>query len=374
MYQVFPYYTMIIKFDKYNESQSLELDYYAFDIDDNLLHMPTVIHMEKKVNGEWEPIDLTTAEFAKFRSDTENYRLLDNNPQLAFSEFRDTGIRGSDAFIEDLKTAVNNRNYGPSWDAFVKCLSQGSIFALITARGHEPTTFRRGVEYLIDNVLIKMPSLNPGFSIVDEMLQNLRKFKYLFKETPLENEFLKKGELPSANPIISSYLDHCHYFGVSSPTFARQFGEGSAQNPELAKEMALKYFIERCNEFGRDIGANKVSVGFSDDDPKNVEHVRKFFKENLPYMGVKLTLIDTSDPKLKGGVVTKFTETSHQATGMESSVLPFTKWNNMTQRLYPSTKDVPTDDYHNQLINQVKQSSDLYKRFGFNRKKNKQKK
>jgi hypothetical protein len=89
---------------------------------------------------------------------------------------------------------------------------------------------------------------------------------------------------------------------------------------------------------------------------------------------VKLSLYKTTDPTVKGGEVTKFTETSHQTPGLESSVLPFTKWNNMTQRLYPNSKDAPTDDYHNQMKNNINQASDLYKKFAFKRKKNKLKK
>jgi hypothetical protein len=182
---------------------------------------------------------------------------------------------------------------------------------------------------------------------------------------------LKRGERPSDNPLISAYLDNCYYYGVSSPSFAKEFGSANASNPEIAKELALDKFIGKCDEFGKNIGAKSVSVGFSDDDPKNVEHVRKFFKEKLPSMGsgVKLSLYKTTDPTIKGGEVTKFTETSHQTTGMESSVLPFTKWNNMTQRLYPNSKDAPFDDYHNKMKNNINQANDLYKKFAFKRKK-----
>ena len=189
------------------------------------------------------------------------------------------------------------------------------------------------------------------------------------------DEMQLKGQ-PSQNPLVKKYLDSCSFFGVSSTSFAKEFGQASASNPEVAKEIALNYFIERCHEFGKRIGAKSVSIGFSDDDPKNVEHVEKFFKEKLPSMGgaVKLSLYKTTDPTVKGGEVTKFTETSHRATGMESSVLPFTKWNNMTQRLYPDDKDAPTDDYHNQMKNNINQASDLYKKFAFKRKKNKSKK
>jgi hypothetical protein len=67
----------------------------------------------------------------------------------------------------------------------------------------------------------------------------------------------------------------------------------------------------------------------------------------------------------------RLNETSHQTPGLESSVLPFTKWNNMTQRLYPNSKDAPTDDYHNQMKNHVNVAKDLYKEFAYKRKKKK---
>jgi len=357
------------------ENDSLELHYFAFDWDDNILHMPTKILMDKKVGEEWAPESVSTARFAEVRNDKENWRLRNNNPTEAFSEFRDTGLRGENAFIEDVKTAMKENRLGPSWDAFIKCLSEGAIFAIITARGHEPYSLRTGVEYVIDQVLTKMPSLNPGFSLADEMFQQLKKYEYVFGLGMSNKDMQLKG-IPSQNTLVMSYLDHCEFYGVSSDSFAKEFGQASASNPEVAKEIALNFFIERCNEFGKNIGAKSVSVGFSDDDPKNVEHVRKFFKEKLPSMGggVKLSLYKTTDPTIKGGEVTKFTETSHQTPGLESSVLPFTKWNNMTQRLYPNSKDAPTDDYHNKMKNMVKSATDLSKNFGNKKKKIKKRK
>lgn len=361
---------MIKRFEQFSE-QGPELSYYALDWDDNILHMPTKILMDKKVGDQWQPTEVSTAKFAEVRNDKENYRLRNDNPTEAFSEFRDTGSRGPEAFLDDVKSAISQKAFAPSWEAFVKCLSEGAIFAIITARGHEPESIRRGVEYVIDTVLTKMPSLNPGYSMADEMFQQLKKYQFAFEMNEPIDEMQLKGQ-PSLNPLVKKYLDSCSFFGVSSTSFAKEFGQASASNPEVAKEIALNYFIERCHEFGKRIGAKSVSIGFSDDDPKNVEHVEKFFKEKLPSMGgaVKLSLYKTTDPTVKGGEVTKFTETSHQATGMESSVLPFTKWNNMTQRLYPNSKDAPTDDYHNQMKNNINQASDLYKKFAFKRKKN----
>ena len=79
---------MIKKFNQFiSESKDSEyLLYYAFDWDDNILNMPTVIHMEKKDGDSWIPVDVSTAEFAIVRNDKDNYRILNNNPDAAFSE------------------------------------------------------------------------------------------------------------------------------------------------------------------------------------------------------------------------------------------------------------------------------------------------
>jgi len=345
-----------MKIIRFNESVGKELHYSAFDIDDNLFHMPTVIHMEKLVDGEWIPTDVSTADFAIVRNDKVNYRLADN----AFCEFRDSGPRKQMAFIEDMKKAINEGLYGPAWDAFKKCLSNGELFALITARGNAPLTYRKAIEYIIDNVL----SENEKFLLYSNCL----KHAYFFAHDE-EFDRIPKGQL-SKTPLISVYLDNCYYYGVSSPEFAEEFGEGSASNPELAKEKALDKFIEKCNELGRKVGAKSVSVGFSDDDPKNVDHVKKYFKEKSELSKelshkLKLSLFKTTDRSIKGGEKININESGASwgngasTWGMESSVLPFTKWNNMTQNLYPNSADARQDDYHNQFKNRIGQLKDL---------------
>ena len=263
---------MIKRFNDYiNESNGLELHYSAFDWDDNILHMPTTILMDQKVGDKWLPVEVSTAEFATVRNDKENYQLRDNNPNLAFSGFRDNGPRGQKAFIEDVKKAINEKLFAPSWDAFIQALSEGAIFAIITARGHEPETIREGVEYVINNVMTE----EQQFLMYSHCLKNA----YLFSRQDVDSfDRLPKGEI-TKTPLIKLYLDSCDYYGVSSDSFKSEFGEGSASNPEHAKELALDKFVKKCNDFGSKVGAKSVSIGFSDDDPKNVEHVQKFFKE-----------------------------------------------------------------------------------------------
>ena len=72
-----------------DSSHQLELHYASFDWDDNILHMPTKIHMDKLINGKWTPISISTEEFAIVRNDRENYRIRNNDTVVAFAEFRD---------------------------------------------------------------------------------------------------------------------------------------------------------------------------------------------------------------------------------------------------------------------------------------------
>lgn len=365
---------MIKKFNSFiKEAHSdLELSYSAYDWDDNILHMPTVIHMDQKVGDGWLPIDVSTAEFATLRNDKLNYRIRNNDPIEAFCEFRDYGPRGNKAFLEDTMDAVGQSRFAPSWDAFIKSLQEGSIFAIITARGHEPQSIREAVEFIINTVLTDEQKFL--------MYSNCLKHAYLFSPYDVDKyERIPKDKLTDS-PLIVDYLDSCDFYGVSSDSFKQEFGESSASNPELAKQMALDEFIKKCNNFGKKLGVKSVSIGFSDDDPKNVEHIQKFFKEKsaLDYEDheVKLNVYKTTDPTLKGGQRSKFrkgeiSESSHQAWGLEGSVVPFSKWTNHTQWRYPDDKDHPHDDNHNLMKNQTALANQLYKEFAYKKNKNK---
>ena len=365
---------MIKKFGDYiKESSNLELHYSAFDWDDNILHMPTVIHMDKKVGNDWQPVDVSTSDFAKVRNDKDNYRLRNEDATFAFCEFRDFGPRGKSAFIEDVKKALSEKAYAPAWEHFIKTLSEGAIFSIITARGHEPESIREAVEYVIDNVLTE----EERFSMYNHCLKNA----YLFSSEDVESfDRIPKDQI-TKTPLIKMYLDNCDYYGVTSDAFSKEFGPASASNPEKAKEMALDKFVHKCNNFGAKVGAKSVSIGFSDDDPKNVEHVQKFFKEKSALSNelghdheMKLNVYKTTDRTIKGGERSKFksgqmTESSSQPWGMEGSVVPFSKWTSDTQWHNQSDKDAPTDAYHHELKNKVGLVTDLYKEFAYKRKK-----
>lgn len=397
--------------DKFSQfaNGTLTLRYFAFDWDDNILHMPTKILMDMKEGDNWTPTEVSTEEFAIKRHDTENYRIRNNDPKEAFVEFRDTGSRGGEAFIQDSIEAITKSKKAPAWNDFLQCLSEGAIFSIITARGHEKDSIRKGVEYIIDNVLTQTPSPFRGFSLADIMMQQLKKFKYYFDESSDGNE--KFSGPPSQNPMVKEYLRHCDFFGVSSEGFANQFGVASAQNPEHAKIQAIEYCIGKCLSWAKELGEKLnvkviVKFGFSDDDPKNMKSVLNYFSKYFSerkglskllklyafYTGKDTTVEarnltggektsfkddDDIEKKLKENLVLTFSdwaliETSNQAAGMESSTISMR--DNMTKRLYPTTPERQANPYHHQLLNQIDMIGDFKKQITFGFKKPKKRK
>jgi hypothetical protein len=347
---------MIQRFNQFisENKESKYLLYYAFDWDDNILSMPTMIRLEKRVGDEWVPTEVSTAEFAEVRSDKDNYRFLNQNPEEAFANFRDTGPMGPSIFVEDTKKAVSAKRFAPAWNDFIECLSNGSLFAIITARGHESESMRKGVEWIIDNVLSEEQ--------LYQMYNNLLKFAYFYNLSE-DQERILKG-VPSKNELVKAYLDNCDFVGVSAPSRG-----GTPNNPEKAKEDTLLEFKSKVDKFAGQLGM-KAMIGFSDDDLGNVAHIEdladRLNNEEFPNI-IKFVVKGTKNPEniTKKVRLMGVTETSHQAPGLESSVLPFTQFGNMTSKLNPSDQMNRQDDFYNQFKRQVgylaKTSKDLKK-------------
>jgi hypothetical protein len=260
-----------------------------FDWDDNILHMPTRIHLEKKSARGWKAYDVSTAEFARIRRDTVNYRPRGGDWDKAFIDFYDIGRRGARAFIGDTKIAlapvIRGRKKGaPSFEKFRKALVEGRLFAIITARSHSAASIRKGVEYFIEKVLT-----------ADEkkrMMANLRGFIDYFGGDRTQTD----------RQVLAGYLGLNRYHGVSSPEFKKRMGHGASgsESPERAKQLAIHDFVEHALSLvrGRRLGGS-ISIGFSDDDPHNVRSVEAFLRTKLSrrYRGIKFVVYDTSGRK-----------------------------------------------------------------------------
>ncbi len=272
----------------------LHLKYYMFDWDDNILHMPTRIHLERKTARGWRRYDVSTARFARIRRALKGCRPLGGDWDRAFADFYDVGRRGADAFLDDTRRALRPIARGrargaPSFQKFRKALVEGRLFAIITARSHSAAAIRKGVEYFIRRALSAEQKR--------AMLANLRGYIAYFDGDP--------GALTDAR-VLKQYLDLCRYRGVTSPEFQQLMGRklGGSESPEEAKQFAIREFVRHAMDLVRDRRkAARISIGFSDDDRKNVEAVEEFIRGELAreFPGIKFVVYDTSDPRRRSG-------------------------------------------------------------------------
>ncbi len=267
-----------------------DLKYYIFDWDDNILHMPTRIHLERLTDdGHWVPHSVSTAAFSVIRKDRDHFRPPENSWEAAFREFRDIEIEDENVFLRDTRNAIDavvegRQAAGPSFERFRKTLQEGRIFAIVTARGHSPAIIRQAVEYFIKAVLTAEERR--------EMLRNLRGYLACFAP---------EATAKTDADVLNYYLDHNKYHGVMSPEFRRLTGSGVAASPDTegGKQFAIRDFLEHIIAIARLRGLDKpMSVGFSDDDEGNVKAVENYIRDALAheFPGVKFVVYWTSDP------------------------------------------------------------------------------
>ena len=281
-----------------------DFKFYIFDWDDNILHMPTKIHLEQQDgNGDWHPVEVSTSVFALVRTDPR-YRMPPGGRAEAFREFQDVVDDSGDlSFIRDTRAALARvkagEKPGPSFETLRKTLREGRIFAIVTARGHEPETLREAVKIFIDEVLT--PDERTA------MMRSLRGYRWWLD---------KMTDFGTDEEELDYYLSMCRYHAVTNPGFFEQmksdddFGgryelASGSERPELAKEFAIRDFVEHVFHVLKRTGGlgRSVSVGFSDDDAGNVRAVSDYIKEELVkrFQGFKFVVYDTSDPTLDKG-------------------------------------------------------------------------
>lgn len=268
---------MILKYNEFvNEMfNGKSLIYYSFDVDDNLIFAKTKIHMDKKEGEDWVPVDLSTEEFAVFRN-KDNYRIRNGVPDEAFSEFRDFGPRGDDAFFLDFQEAVKTKKLGPSWNKFIECLVNGYIFAIITSRGHSVYNVQRTIEWVLYESGVFTDEM------IDEMITNLLGYNELFGDDP--------------DSVIDEYLSKCPVYCISSPEFKEKLGNYDANT---AKKVALRDFTRIVNGYANKLGC-KAKLGFSDDDPKFVSSaIDEFTDLTTKNKNIDFTVFDTGGKGMK---------------------------------------------------------------------------
>ncbi len=262
-----------------------DLKYYAFDWDDNILFMPTSILVMDEDENE---IPMSTEDFAEYREKIGFEPFTYKGKKIvafsigAFKNFKEFGNK---RFIIDSMVAKP----GPSWSDFVECINGGSVFSIITARGHSPETLREAVYNLV------MSNKNGIDS--RELASNLYKYREIGNK--VKSDTTVKALSPSE---LNEYLDLCKFEPVS-------FKKGNASNPEQAKFDALKQFISYCKSlaselksrygvegspmFKNDVEFNsswEPYIGFSDDDLRNVEKIKELLSSEYEELPLNLYL------------------------------------------------------------------------------------
>jgi hypothetical protein len=269
----------------FTEEGNPDTKYYAFDWDDNIMFMPTSIIVLSENDDE---VPMSTEDFAEHRhqigKEPFSYKgttVVDFAPD----PFRNFGVKGDKRFVLDAMVA----SVGPSWNDFVECINGGSIFAIITARGHNPNTLKEGVYNLI---MANKNGLNSR-----TLAENLYRYRNIGNEVTGEKK--AKALTPKE---LREYLDLCRFYPVS-------FGEGSATNPEEGKIKAMREFISYCKDMAQEIGEkaffkNDVEnneilpiIGFSDDDPRNIDKMKEFLDDEDTEKLVKTYLTKGGEKK-----------------------------------------------------------------------------
>jgi hypothetical protein len=243
---------------------SPDMKYYAFDWDDNIVHMPTKIIVKTDKGDE---VGMSTDDFAEHRHQIGK-KPFDYNGEtivnFAKDPFRNFGTMGDKNFLVDAMRAKT----GPAFEDFKEAINNGAIFSIVTARGHNPNTLKQAVyNYIID-----------GFHGIDknELIKNLKKYRSFVDEDDMSDD-----------ELIKSYLELNKYYPVSFND------EQGAKNPEEAKVRAMDEFVSYIKAMAsvlnkkaylkNDINNNfipaKPTIGFSDDDIRNVEVMKKHFKD-----------------------------------------------------------------------------------------------
>ena len=213
-----------------------------------------------------------------------------------FNFFEDLTIKVMDEIIKNKKS--------PSFQKFKESLIYANPFSIITARGHNPEVIKKGVKMFINLVL----DLEEKNKMVNNIIDT---FKH---EEGFSQDFISKLDELTPIQVIDLYLDEKgDYYPVSSEEFGEKFGldvKGGAANPERNKKVALLDFISKYDDLIRSGKYVSTSLGFSDDDPRNVKAMVEFVKNELSrmYPEVKFIIQDTSE----GGYTKIHIETNNE--------------------------------------------------------------
>lgn len=161
--------------------------FYFFDFDDNVAYLTTpivIFHKETGAekflsSGDWAEHNAKIGKEGLYRNYTVDY----NDEIGSFRFFRDQKLsfvdritRKKQTFLEDVAQALEKRDYSwkaPSWNCFYHATFNHRPMSVITARGHDQETIRKGINLMVNeghiphspNFLSIYPVTNPDIRI-----------------------------------------------------------------------------------------------------------------------------------------------------------------------------------------------------------------
>lgn len=234
------------------------LKYYAFDWDDNIMKMPTMVYLK---TNKGEVVGMPTDKYSLKKSIIGKKSFKFNNEIIVGYDdepFRDFLQEGDKRFILDLeKSKIASSDI---WGDFIEAINNGSIFSIITARGHNPNTIKNGIKNLIDT--------SYGGINKDKVINNLIMY-HIITNSKFNNDY---------DWLINDYLDKCRFYPIT-------YLHGTMSDPSEGKVKAMKSFLDYIEDQSRKVRVSllsyvnldfniKPSIGFSDDDIDNINLIK----------------------------------------------------------------------------------------------------
>lgn len=220
----------------------MEYKAYAFDLDDNLLKMPSLIYLEDE-NGKEKIFD--TLEFEKIRP-----KLKEMNLQIKKDSYRE--FKGRKIILKQIDSAKP----AGSWRNLIKCISKhASLFAIITTRGHPPRILKKAIKSKILKEFSK---------------RDLEKFK---------KKYCKRYNLDPKNKsikrLLSCYLNKCRFYPINNEKIKRKFKVTDLSELKVESFEHFRRYLKRHvkSAFGQN---TKIKIGFSDD---SLNHLNKMMEK-----------------------------------------------------------------------------------------------
>ena len=198
--------------------------FYFFDFDDNVATLATTIIIFHKKTGK--ELQLSSAAFALHHREIgvsgvyQDFYIDFNDINGSFRNFRDQKYslaNKKQRFIQDVEEALSKKDFNwkaPSWNCFFHAAHNQRPISVITARGHEPETIKKGIDLLVeDGHLTKSPNYLSIYPVSNPEVRN----KLSGGEETASVADLKRGAIrESVEMAIEKYgySDH-HRFGMS---------------------------------------------------------------------------------------------------------------------------------------------------------------